>query len=258
MEKKEGNTFQSQRNFEDQETPGVQKAVIQKSTLFQTDNIMPPKRKRSPSNAPMHKKKLNEQRLGAMAGRSRAGEPTPAPDRIIRGPVSTSGESREPGEPHGKVQQASEARGKPETCSTITESVSSFSAKDEPAYLSNVTVEIGGKEKYLCAAVLDTGCMPSLVGESIARRAVHLKLATIEPGNLEQFEGVVKGPKLSSVGKIRFRFFIDDFPYFHYRNTFFVIPDDERFEMLIGGKFIKRCRLLEAGTKLAEALAARL
>ncbi|KIW99216.1 uncharacterized protein Z519_00879 [Cladophialophora bantiana CBS 173.52] len=134
--------------------------------------------------------------------------------------------------------------------SSSTLSVSTIGSKDENTYIWIVMVEVDGRHKLLCRTQLDTGLLPSLISLWAAHRAEQLGLATIEPRNLDPIEGLVKGPKLSLLGAIRLKFFIDGKPY---RHTFFVV-DDDRYDMLLGAKFANKSGLAEKRTGSADSL----
>ena len=160
-------------------------------------------------------------------------------------------------QPQRSLQQESEARGEHGAHSMITAvTVSSITSEDQNAYLRDVMVsKVDGRNTWLCSALLDTGCMPSVISQPVACKAVDLELTTIEPSDSEPLEGIVVGEKVSVLGKTKLKFFIDGVPY---RNSFLVVPGDDRYDMLLGAKFLERSRLLGANTNPAEPLAGRL
>jgi hypothetical protein len=121
----------------------------------------------------------------------------------------------------------------------ITVSVSPASRDDEKIFIVDVFVNPDGQLEWLGSALLDSGTTRSFISESIAVRATDLKLTTIESTGFEQLDGIENNAPV--LGKIRLKFTIRDIPY---RHTFLVIPDDDRFDILLGKKFLVRSRIL--------------
>ena len=160
------------------------------------------------------------------------------------------------------LQQNCDAQGKYGTRPATTESVSSVCFRDENGYISEIMVEIDGEIRYLGRALLDTGCMPSLVSESTAARAEAWGLTTIDwseskkTEEIEILEGIVKGAKIKVEGKVSLKFSVDGAHY--YRHTFIIVPDEDRFDILLGAKLLERCALVRARQNSAEPVAGRL
>jgi hypothetical protein len=161
-----------------------------------------------------------------------------------------------------KLQQKCDARGKYGAHPATTESVSSVCSSDENDYISEIMVEVDEEIRYLGRALLDTGSMPSLMSESTAVRAEAWGLTTIDRSEskktegIEMLEGVVKGAKLKVVGKVSLKFSVDGAH--HYRHTFIVVPDEDRYDILLGAKLLKRSALVRARQNSAEPMAGRL
>ncbi|KIW23687.1 uncharacterized protein PV07_11867 [Cladophialophora immunda] len=160
------------------------------------------------------------------------------------------------------VLQRCDARGKYVAHSAATESVSSVCFGEPNGYMIDIVVETDGGIRYLGRAQQDTGCMPSLISESTAVRAEAWGLATIDrsqpikAGGLVVFEGIVKGAEIKVEGKVSLRFSVDGAHY--YRHTFLVVPDDDRFDMLLGAKLLERGALVPARQDAAKPMAGRL
>lgn len=154
-------------------------------------------------------------------------------------------ELHKPPESLGNLPQDFEVRDNSGTHSIITNSVSSVTSKDGNDFILCVMVKLGDLDEWLGLALMDTGSILSFVCEKIARQAMKWGLAEIEPYDSEPPEGIVQGVKLKVLGKLKLKFFIEDVPY---RHSFLVIEDDDRFDILLGGKFIRETRLLQGKT----------
>jgi hypothetical protein len=162
------------------------------------------------------------------------------------------------------MQQKCDARGKYGPSPATTECVSSIGPGDEDdnEYTSPIMVEMDGEIRLLGRALLDTGCRPSMMSESTAVEAEAWGLTTIDRSEstktegVEMLEGIVKGAHLKVAGKVRLRFSVDGARY--YRHTFIVIPNEDRFDLLLGAKFLKRIALVRAKQNSTELLAGRL
>jgi len=215
-------------------------------TLFKTNSLIPMKRKRGQSEHQISENSLRKQQSGAIAGDQKAGEHTSIANQVVRNQTLAGAGSHEHRVPQGNLEPVPDTRGKHGTSSMITASVSSARSDDGSYYLSDVMVKIGGREKYLGSALLDTGSAPSFVSGSTAYQVVELELATIQHGDFKPWEGIIKGKPVPVVGKMKLKFFIDDVPY---KTTFLVIPDEDRFDMLLGAKFINKTGLLQGLAK---------
>ena len=140
--------------------------------------------------------------------------------------------------PESNVRKTSGPRSEITVC---VSSVHSIHASDGDSYMSEVMVVIAGELTWLGTALLDTGEQPSFINETIARRAQELGLTTIQYGSCGFYEGIVKGHELEAIGRVELKFSLDDVSYKH---PFLVVEPDERFEVLLGCKFIKRAGLL--------------
>ncbi|KIX08726.1 uncharacterized protein Z518_03383 [Rhinocladiella mackenziei CBS 650.93] len=164
--------------------------------------------------------------------------------------------------PQENSQQNRDARGQYGARTATTECVSSVCFKDENGYISDIMVEMNGETRYLGRALLDTGSMPSLMSESTAVRAEAWGLTTIDRSEskkaegIEMLEGIVKGAKIKVEGKVSLKFSVDGDHY--YRHTFIVVPDEDRFDILLGAKLLERSALVRARQNSAEPVAGRL
>jgi hypothetical protein len=171
-------------------------------------------------------------------------EPNLGAHRLYEG-QGASIEVQNPPESLGNLPQDFEARDNVETPSMVTNSVSSVTSKDRSNFIWCVMVKPGGLDEFLGYALMDTGSMVSFVCEQVARQAMKWGLTKLEPYDSEPPEGIVKGAKPKVLGKMRLKFFIEDVAY---RHSFLVIEEDDRFDMLLGDKFIAKTRLLQGKT----------
>jgi len=127
--------------------------------------------------------------------------------------------------------------------SIMTISVSSVSSKDQNNYTQHVMVEpeAGQLHEWLCEALMDTGTMVSFVCYRIVCWAMEWGLTEIHPYRGECPVGIDKSGKVNVIGQCKLRFFIRDIAYTH---SFLVIEDDDRYDMLLGGKFLERSCLV--------------
>ena len=158
------------------------------------------------------------------------------------------------------LQQKCDARGKYGASPAATECVSSIGPGDENGYISNIMVEIDGKSRLLGRAMEDTGSMPSLVSESTAIRAEAWGVGTInwsesESEEIEILEGIAKGATIKVAGKVSLKFSVDGA---RYRHTFIVVPNEDRFDILLGAKLLQRIALVRARQNSTEPVAGRL
>ncbi len=150
-----------------------------------------------------------------------------------------------------------DARGKYGARPATTECVSSVCLRDENEYISEIMVKVDGEITFLGRAQLDTGSMPSLMSESTAVRAEAWGLTTINrTEGIEVLEGVVKGARIKVEGKVSLEFSVDGVHY--YRHTFIVVPDEDRFDILLGAKLLKRCALVRVRQDSTEPVVDRL
>lgn len=126
--------------------------------------------------------------------------------------------------------------------SIMTMSVSSVSSKDQNNFTQHVMVEVGQLHEWLCEALMDTGTMLSFVCYRIVCWAMEWGLTEIQPYRGECPVGIEQKGKVNVLGRCRLKFFISDRPYTH---SFLVIEDDDRYDMLLGGKFLERTRLVQ-------------
>jgi hypothetical protein len=182
-----------------------------------------------------------EQPWSTLAVASRQSEQASIPRSFDQG-QGTSTQSHELSGIQGSLSHEFEDRETLRTHSDTTVFVSSVNSNDRNEFYKDVMVKPAGDKKWLGSALLDTGSLPSFVAEAVARRAEEWGLTTIQCGNSMSYEGLVKGHPVELLGKMELKFSINSVSY---RHLFLVVKAEERFELLLGAKFIAKARMLK-------------
>ncbi|KAK5055322.1 hypothetical protein LTR84_013072 [Exophiala bonariae] len=126
--------------------------------------------------------------------------------------------------------------------SSITACISLPRAEDSNKFRKQMMVEVNGERTWLATAQLDTGSAPSFMSETIAKQAQNYELTTVKPGTVTPYEGLAQGHKVDVVGQMELRFWLknENKPYKH---QFLVVKADDRFDVLLGAKFLERADL---------------